>query len=322
MDTKCLEEALCEIIELPSGDLQYVCNIEDIVVLMWNFEEYTACRSASLQDFRFINTLERLFKFQNARPKGNVSLPYFILEDRESDVFLDKENQILHELYAYPVESEKKRLNALCKSLQANHYIVNSCDSSKTSTHFCQFSGGGDFYITKDISSVLVFAVPTDENSPGTDKDSPDTDKDSPATESAPEGSSQSSKVSPKVPGESKLVSFNIEGKKDSCNIQQLKFQLWANMIILTVTKFKESLKLFTKQQLLELVQFTGYGMACGGDGIVGVFKLEMNINTGETTFVTKIPLGYRDRLQAARLMDFTFQYYKQIISDPMTEQD
>ena len=44
-------------------------------------------------------------------------------------------------------------------------------------------------------------------------------------------------------------------------------------MIVLAIAKFKESLKLFTKQQLLELVQLTGYGMACGGDGILGVFN-------------------------------------------------
>lgn len=48
--------------------------------------------------------------------------------------------------------------------------------------------------------------------------------------------------------------------------------------------------------------------MACSGDGILGVFKLEVDIIKGHTTFVANVTLGPRDRLQAAALMDFTLQ--------------
>ena len=86
---------------------------------------------------------------QNVCPKATVSLPYFI-----------QENQILNEGYVYPEVSEKIMQTALFKSLQANQYNVDICDSSKTINHFCRFSGGGDLYITGDNSSTLVFVSP------------------------------------------------------------------------------------------------------------------------------------------------------------------
>ena len=49
------------------------------------------------------------------------------------------------------------------KSLQAHKYNVEKCHVVKTSTHYCQFSGGGDLYITKDVSLPLVFIPPTDD---------------------------------------------------------------------------------------------------------------------------------------------------------------
>ena len=90
-----LEEALREDIELPSGDLHHICNIEDIVVLMWNFDEYTPCSGTSSEDFT------RIFKFHNGCPKGIISLPYFILKDKEHVVFRDKNDQIVHDVYTY-----------------------------------------------------------------------------------------------------------------------------------------------------------------------------------------------------------------------------
>ena len=268
---------------------------------MWNFDEYTPCSGASRENFELVKTSERKFKFHNGCPKGIISLPYFILKDEEHVVFRNKSDQIVHDEYTFPEASE----NALQNSLQANHYNVRTYDPSKTCNHFCEFSGGGDIYITKDISSFLVFVVPIDE--------------DSPATKSAPEGLLQ---VSPLAAGVSKMVSLTVEGKKESCSIEKLKFQLWANMIVLAVGRFSESLELMTKLQLLDLAQLSGYGIACSGDGISGVFKLEIDMDKGQTRFVTKFPLGCRERLKSAGLIDFTFHYYKRIVSDPMTEQD
>lgn len=71
-----------------------------------------------------------------------------------------------------------------------------------------------------------------------------------------------------------------------------------------------QSEKQFIKDDLLKLKQLTGYGVACSGDGMVGAYKLEMEFQK-ITSIVTKIELGYRERLNASGLIDFTLNYYQ-----------
>ena len=61
----------------------------------------------------------------------------------------------------------------------------------------------------------------------------------------------------------------------------------------------------FTKDDLLEIDELTGYGVACSRDGMIGVYKLEMKFGD-VASFVTKLEIGYRDKLLAARLIDYT----------------
>ena len=68
--------------------------------------------------------------------------------------------------------------------------------------------------------------------------------------------------------------------------------------------------KSFTKRDLFQLNQFTGYGLACGGDGTVGMYKLEMKFDDEITSFVTKLNLATFDRLLAANVIDFALHYY------------
>ena len=42
---------------------------------------------------------------------------------------------------------------------------------------------------------------------------------------------------------------------------------------------------------------------------MIGVYKLEMKFGD-VTSFVTKLEIGYRDRLLAAKLIDHTLRYY------------
>jgi len=70
---------------------------------------------------------------------------------------------------------------------------------------------------------------------------------------------------------------------------------------------------LFTKHDLFKLKEFTGYGVACSGDGMVGIYKLEMKFGN-VTSFVTKLKLGCRDRPLAASLIDFALQYYERLM--------
>ena len=84
-------------------------------------------------------------------------------------------------------------------------------------------------------------------------------------------------------------------------------------MILLVIEKFMQSLRFNTKENLLQLKRLVGYGMACSGDGVIGTFKLEIDLigNQNCTRFVTKVKLGPRDRLKAASLMDYIFDKIK-----------
>ena len=68
-------------------------------------------------------------------------------------------------------------------------------------------------------------------------------------------------------------------------------------MIVPVTDIFKEAIvapkkhKSFTKRDLFQLNEFTGYGLTCGGDGMVGMYKLEMNFDDEVTSFVTKLVL-------------------------------
>ena len=86
-------------------------------------------------------------------------------------------------------------------------------------------------------------------------------------------------------------------------------------MVVVAVTEFRKSVcYLYTKKRdLLALSQLSGYGIACSGSGILGVYKLEMDLNTSETKFVTKLKIGHHDRTQAVALMDFILRHYKEI---------
>ena len=85
-------------------------------------------------------------------------------------------------------------------------------------------------------------------------------------------------------------------------------------MIVISVANFMKSLKFFSKNDPLELKKIIAYGMACGGEGVVGVYKSEMDVIGGKTTFFCKLKLGSRERLTAAALMDYTLDFYQKNI--------
>ena len=309
LDIGCLEEVLTDMIDFPdNGELHEITTIDGLKVLVWNFDDYTACSSASKKDFSFVGNTRKIFEFDRPIAKGTISLPYFILEADESVVFHNN-TQCVKETFTFPDVSEFRQMEAFCNSLRSHSYKVNRCDSVKTTNHYCEFSGGGDVYISKtNVSVPLVFVSSTVEESTEPAEESTESDEKS----SVVDGNVH---VSPLAHGDSRLASLIIEGGKGSCDSEKLKYQLWANMVVLAIANFMEAIKpsakSFTKADLLKLEQLTGYGMACSGDGMVGAYKLEMKF--GEyTAFVTKIQLGYRDRIQAAGLMDFILRYHKE----------
>jgi len=119
--------------------------------------------------------------------------------------------------------------------------------------------------------------------------------------------------MSPISSSGSKPISLSVEAKKQSPDVEELQYQLWANMILLAVEKFKKSISFNTKENLLQIKRLIGYGMAYSGDGVIGAFKLEIDLIGNYTRFVTKVKLGPRDRIQAASLMDYILKYFDKI---------
>ena len=70
-----------------------------------------------------------------------------------------------------------------------------------------------------------------------------------------------------------------------------------------------EAISIFTKQNILDVEKLTGYGIACTGSGIIGVYKLEMEFNKS-TRFVTKVEIDTRTRIPAAIIIDYGLEYY------------
>jgi len=107
-------------------------------------------------------------------------------------------------------------------------------------------------YIYDHSSSPLIVVIPT-ESAPE-DQDSPvnqgstvnqgsSVNQDLAVNQGSPVNTNQSSSVSPLSSGSSKLLSLCIEGKKDHYDKVKLKYQLWANMIVVATTEFMNSVK-------------------------------------------------------------------------------
>ena len=153
--------------------------------------------------------LKRLSRFQSHIPK-ELLVCHFLHWKEENKVFEDVDHQVLYNFYSFPEVSEQLRLNCLLKSLQVHHYNVKLVDSTKTLHHYCQFSGGGDLCVTKDVKPPLVIVSPTDEVDTTTALDQGTSGGDMPSS-STSGGDMPSSKLSPLTNGDSKLASLCIE---------------------------------------------------------------------------------------------------------------
>ena len=293
INSKSLLAALPKSINFPeNGQIHHISNVEGLRVLVWNFDVFTPCSQASEDDFSFVDTLDRPFKYQSSPrpPSGDISMPYFTLKQGQS-IFLDEAKLIFNETYFYPEVSESLRVDALRRSLVHHKYVVKTIKASKSTNHYCEFSGGGDIYVYAAKSPPLVFVSPEDAEE--------DEEEDAKCDESI-------HKVSPVSKGGSKLYALSIEAKKAYANSLKLKHQLWADMISLAVFNFMVAVDPYadicnrsTKQDLLQIDELTGYGVACAGDGLIGVYKLEMKFGN-VTSLITKLEIGHRDRLLAA----------------------
>jgi len=83
IDLKGLQEALSGKIDFPEGKLHLICTIEGVIILMWDFKNFISCRKAGRDDFIHVKTDERLYQFETPCPKASLSLPFFILKDKQ-----------------------------------------------------------------------------------------------------------------------------------------------------------------------------------------------------------------------------------------------
>ena len=80
IDLKGLEEILSGIINLPEGELHVMCTFEEVIILMWSFNEYVGCKSAGRDQFVYVGTDNRLYEFDEPCTKASVSLPFLCLK--------------------------------------------------------------------------------------------------------------------------------------------------------------------------------------------------------------------------------------------------
>ena len=306
-----LEYALKQLFTVPNGNIEQLDRLEDgsLTVFIWNFDEWIPCSSAQRTDFNTVIVSKSLLEMPLEGITKNVAWSFFSLKPRLDDGdFADADRKVLKTSFVFPkITSEDERIvclhNALAKHLDSS-YVISKLDHKRTSKHFCQFSGGGDLCISRPIekSDPLVFL--------GSQNDSDQTGNSS--TEQ-PSVGNQNIRVSPIQLGTSTSPILCIEGKKEFCDDDKLKFQLWANMVVVSVTGFINRLPKFTDNDLLEVTQITGYGIACTGNGTTGVFKLSMEFGKF-TKIYTKVELGNRPRLNAAVLVDCALDYYTQVV--------
>ena len=298
---------------LPEGWIRQLCEVDNIRVLIWDFKEFTPCSDASESDFSFIDELKRPFDLRNSKLKTGVGLNFFTLGRDKHDIFDNEELQIVKTEYVFPEATELERLDAFRLSLYHAEFYVNSVKSTKSAQHLCEFSGGGDVCVTatKETSvPMVILASPDDTSEDPPQTNDPTTSKDLSPTES-PSHKSAKPKLSPLVTGNLAMV---IEGKKFNFDKTKHKYQLWANMIVVVVRRFISTVESFDKTKLLNLKELNGYGMACAGDGTVGVYKLEIDMTDSKITFVTKLDIGRHQILRAAEIIDYSLDYYKKII--------
>lgn len=313
LDLEALEISLRS--SVPStGGLCEVGIVDHIKVLMWEFQERQPCSNATEQHFVGVDETEKLYSVDNMNMrviKKNVSLSYFTLEidELQNCNSLDESQRRTKVMYQFPDENEAKRVSALshCLSVHLGRgYRIEKLDRKRATHHFCQFSGGGDLCITKSLTGPPL--IYTTEAETGYREDA------EPST-----SSNKSAEFSPPAVGSPKFTSLIIEGKKTNTPDDDFKHQLWANMIVITVGKFVDSISSkilqMTKKDLLEVKQLNAYGIACTGSGKVGMYKLQMNMIKGETKFIKKLSIGNHGQLNAAIIMDYGLEQFTDTMS-------
>ena len=157
----------------------------------------------------------------------------------------------------------------------------------KTQTNgYCQFSGGGDLCLYSNSQTLVVKGL-TDENDEKNDDGG----------------------LSPIYNGDSISTTISIEGKRGECSYEKLTYQLYANVVLASVTKFIDKLQSYNEEDIETVDKIQGYGIIYTGFGDVGFYKLRMTFGQ-PTTLTTKCKLAQLPQPYAAGLVDHLLDYY------------
>ena len=141
-----------------------------------------------------------------------------------------------------------QRIPATVELVDPLHYQKNQ---------YSQFSGGGDLLIkTNEHACVVV-------------------QEDIEATE-----------MSPIYKGTA-VQHLAVEGKKNVCEMEKLRWQLCANMIVASILQFMDNLKNCTLKDIDDVKQIVGYGIPYTGSGI-GFYKLKLEFNKKQLNSLRK----------------------------------
>lgn len=183
---------------------------------------------------------------------------------------------------------EARRVDALRASLNRGIKVDSNVFKCTVKTlndqqDFCKFSGGGDIIFNLNKTTAVIV-----------------TDVISDKVECSPPKNYQMQ------------VGSVLEAKKtEPQSIEQLQYQLMANMIIGCTNEFYE--KVSSKSCTKETVQLNSlscYGIACTTGGTISFMKLEIDFTYNRMIFNFKIPFKtLASRISTAALLDYSITY-------------
>lgn len=263
-------------------------NVEGKQVFYYDFDTKKRCSAAIQRDFDEIRapTDNMPIDFNNLPIRRNLGWSFYSLKDdlhHNLDEYLIDSRARADLEYPNP-ESESFRMDCLYKVtnkyIQENGYpasatIINALQEKS----YCEFSGGGDLLIKADNNSCVV--VQEEIHNPG------------------------SSPTEPKTA----IQHMAIEGEKGE-DIEKLKYQLYANLIAATTSRFLKNIQHYTLQDIFsENFALVSYGIPYTGSGIVGFYKLKMTF-IGPIVITARLEIKMRPKDIAAALVDHLYEIY------------
>lgn len=285
-------------IPLPlQGTLKRLKGIGKYSIFIFVFSRMTQCSAAAEADFVDVD-FPLVVKEMNLPVMGvtrNVGWSFFTLNDNLNDdltkYFEDTTGRVLKENFCFPKPRYEEQRMACLLSTITSKYQLNKPNSlakamkieAKTQTDgYCQFSGGGDILVHAELETLVVKGVTTKDD----------------------EG------LSPIYDGTSASTTISIEGKKsDNYSYEKLRYQLFANVILASITKFIDKMEKFDETTVEMVERITGYGIICTGIGDFGFYKLEMTFGK-QTKLITRFELSQRPQPYTAALVDHVLDYF------------